>query len=425
MKKYLSILLAAMMLLSSFAIPAMADEVVEITYLSSTILETPEGVFEQAFVDKFNAEHPNIKVTVEGCASNDLNSKLTALANAGDLPAFVMGNETTMSTLVDMELVTPVTEYFTDEYIAGFVPANINSFQIDGVYYGVPYYGGAQGIIYRKDVFEEKGLTEPTNWEEFVAVLKALTAEDGSTYGITLVGTKNSSGVGRFQPTIRNFGVDEFYKDENGQWQTDIGGQKYIDALRAYTDLYTVHGVVPPGVIETGYPEAVALFTSGKANMLITGSNAIGAILAQVPELKGKLASMPNIPAERCVSTAAGYAFYMTTKDEAQMKAAAEYLMAFLETDNSLDFAELTGRPPVRKEAMESPRVANMVELSGFLKALDNVYIAPTIPGYSEINDIHGEAYQAVFTGQATVEEAAARAGERAQAICDAANEEW
>ena len=425
MKKYLSILLAAVMLLSTFAIPAMADEVVEITYLSSTILETPEGVFEQAFVDKFNAEHPNIKVTVEGCASNDLNSKLTALANAGDLPAFVMGNETTMATLVDMELVTPVSEFFTQEYIDGFVAANIDSYKIDGVAYGVPYFGGAQGIVYRKDIMDEKGLKEPTNWDEFVEVLKAMTSGDGETYGITLVGTKNSSGVSRFQPVLRNFGVDEFFKDENGQWQTDIGGEKFIAGLRAFTDLYTVHGVVPPGVIETGYPEAVALFTSGKANMLITGSNAIGAILTQVPELKGKLASMPNVPVERCVSTAAGFAFYMTTKDEAEMKAAAEFIQAFLETDNSLDFAELTGRPPVRQEAFASERVSNMVELGGFLKALENVYIPPTIPGYSEIHDILGEAYQAVFTGQATVEEAAARAGERAQAICDAANEEW
>ena len=423
MKKCLSILCAAILLLSAFSIPGMAEEVVEITYLSSTILETPEGTFEQAFVDKFNAEHPNIKVTVEGCAANDLNSKLTALANANDLPAFVMGNETTMAALVDMDMVTPLTEFFTQEYIDGFIEANIESYAIDGVYYGIPYFGGAQGIIYRKDVFEEKGLKEPTNWDEFVEVLQALT--DGDTYGIALVGTKNSSGVSRFQPTIRNFGVDEFYKDENGLWQTDIGSQKYIDALRAYTDLYTVYGVVPPGVVETGYAEAVSLFTSGKANMLITGSNAIGAIIAQVPELKGKLASMPNIPVERCVSTAGGFAFFMTTKDEAKMKAAAEFLMAFLDTDNSLDFAELTGRPPVRKEAMESPRVSEMVELSGFLKALENVYIAPTIPGYSEINDIHGEAYQSVFTGQATVEEAAARAGERAQAICDAANEGW
>lgn len=72
---------------------------------------------------------------------------------------------------------------------------------------------------------------------------------------------------------------------------------------------------------------------------------------------------------------------------------------------------------------MQSERVANMPEMAGFLKALENIWVSPTIEGYSEINDILGEAYQSVFTGQATVEEASARAGERAQAICDWANE--
>lgn len=423
MKKYLSIVLALMMTLSCAVISAGAEEAVEILYLSSTILETPEGQFEQELIDRFNAEHPGIVVSVEGCAANDLNSKLTAMANAGDLPAFVMGNETVMSALVDMEMVVPMEELMDQAYIDGFVSANLESYAIDGVHYGIPYFGGAQGIIYRKDVFEEKGLSEPTTWDEFVEVCKALTVDD--SYGITLVGTKNSSGASRFQPVIHNFGCDEFYKDADGKWVTDIGSENFTRALKAFTDLDVVHGVVPAGVVETGYPEAVALFTSGKAAMIISGSNAIGAITTQVPELKGKLASMPNIPDERSVSAAAGFAFYVTTTDPAEQQAAVEFIQYFLNTDNSLDFAELTGRLPVRTEAMQSERIANMPELGGFLKALETVWIPPAIPGYSEINDILGEAYQAVFTGQATVEEASARAGERAQAICDAANEEW
>ena len=408
MKKFLSLALVAALCLCSLAIPAVAEnDVVEVLYLSSTILETPEGAFEQQLIDKFNAENPGIHVTVEGCAANDL-------------PAFVMGNETTMSALVDMDMAVPMEDLMDQEYIDGFVPANLDSYVIDGKHYGIPYFGGAQGIIYRKDIFEEKGLSEPTTWDEFVEVCQALTG-DGS-YGIALVGTKNSSGASRFQPVIHNFGCDEFYKDENGQWVTDIGSEKFTAALKAFTDLNNVYGVVPPGVVETGYPEAVALFTSGQAAMLITGSNALGAITSQVPELKGKLASMPNIPVERSVSAAAGFAFFVTTQDEAVQQAAVEFIKYFINTENSLDFAELTGRLPVRKEAMESERISNMTELSGFLKALENVWIPPTIPGYSEINDILGEAYQAVFTGQATVEEASAAAGQRAQALCDEAN---
>ena len=83
MKKFLSLALVAVLCLCSLAIPAVAEnDVVEVLYLSSTILETPEGAFEQQLIDKFNAENPGIHVTVEGCAANDLNAKLTAMAAA-------------------------------------------------------------------------------------------------------------------------------------------------------------------------------------------------------------------------------------------------------------------------------------------------------------------------------------------------------
>ena len=63
-------------------------------------------------------------MTVEGCAANDLNAKLTAMAAANDLPAFVMGNETTMSALVDMDMVVPMEDLMDQEYIDGFVPVS-------------------------------------------------------------------------------------------------------------------------------------------------------------------------------------------------------------------------------------------------------------------------------------------------------------
>lgn len=419
MKRTLSLLLIAVLILGAISVTASAEDI-KIVYLSSTILETPEGQFEQDLIDRFNALDNGITVEVQGTAANDLETKMIALATANELPAFVMGNEIAMQTLFDIDVIVPADDVFDDEYLDGFVDANIDSYSRDGVRVGIPFFGGAQGIIYRKDLMEENGLEEPKTWDEFVTVLQALT-KDGN-YGITLVGTKNSSGVSRFQPIFRNFGGDEFFKDADGKWQTDIGSDKFIAALRAFTDLDLKHHVVPAGVVETGYPEAVALFASGKAAMIITGSNAIGAITTQVPELKGKLASMPNIAVERGVSTAAGFAFYITTQDPKQQQAAAEFIKYILNPENSIAFSELTGRLPVRKETVNDERVTSMPELQGFLKALEHVYIPPAIPGYGEINDILGEAYQSVFTGMATVEEAAAKAQSRAQAICDAAN---
>jgi len=394
-------------------------EEVTITYISSTILESPEGDFEQQCIDEFNALDNGIHVEVEGVNANDLMKKYITLATSNSMPDFFLVNLLDTPTVVDMGLAAEVTPLFGEEYISGFDEASLASASVDGVAYGIPWFGGASGVLYRKDIFDEKGIEVPTTWEEMVAAAQALT--DGDSYGITLVGTNDGSGAGRFQYVLRNFGVDEFTQDENGQWVTDIGSQKYIDALRAYTDLDVTYGTVPPGVIETDYPTAVNLFSSGKAAMLITGSNAIGAITSQVPELKGKLGSFPVPAVERSVSAPGGFGYFVSSTSEHQEEA-AEFIKFMLEKDREIEFAGMTGRLPTRTEALEDSTIKEMPEMSGFLQAMEVIYQTPNIPGYTEVQDVHGQAYQSVFTGEATVEEAAAKAQERAQQICDEAN---
>lgn len=393
--------------------------VIELTYLSTTIIEVPEGVYEQAIIDEFNALDNGIHVTVESVNANDLMTKIITLATANQMPDFFMINQMDMATLIDMELLTPLEPIFGEKYIAEFSEVGISSSQQNGVTYGIPWFTSGQGVLYRKDIFDEKGLVPPTTWDEFVQLSIDLT--DGENYGNVIVGSRDGSGGSRFQPILRNFGVDEFILGGDGKWTTDIGSDKFIDALKAYTDLDVVHGTVPPGVTETNYPAAVGLFSSGRGAMLITGSNAIGAVTSQVPELKGKLGSFALPVVERSVSIAGGFSYGITSgKNE---EASAEFIKFMVNKENAIGFSVLTGRLPTRIEAAEDPVVTSMPELSGFLEALGNVYVVPAIPGYSEINDILGEAYQSVFIGTSSVEEAAAKAKKRAQAMCDDANE--
>lgn len=396
-----------------------SGENVTITYISSTILESPEGDFEKKCIEEFNALGNGITVEVEGVSANDLMKKYITLATSDSMPDFFLANMLDTATIVDMGLAAEIAPIFGQDYVDGFESVSLASASVDGVAYGAPWFSGASGIVYRKDIFDEKGVAVPKSWDEFVEVSKALTG-DGA-YGNTLVGANNGSGAGRFQYVIRNFGVDEFILGDDGTWTTDIGSQKYIDALRAYTDLDVTYHTCPPGVIETDYPTAVNLFSSGKAAMLITGSNAIGAITSQVPELKGKLGSFPVPAVERSVSTPGGFGYFITPgKHE---KESAEFIKFMLEKERALEFSVMTGRLPTRTETLNDPSINDMPELAGFLEARQTVYETPNIPGYSEINDVHGQAYQSVFTGESTVEEAAAKAQKRAQEICDAANE--
>ncbi len=418
-KKLLLVGMIALLFMGCGGSKEAESDVVEITYLSTTIIEVPEGSYEQAIIDEFNALDNGIHVTVESVNNNELMKKIITLATADDMPDFFMYNDQDMASLIEMELVAPLNPIMGQEYVDGFTDVSVASVKRDGILYGAPWFTGAQAVLYRKDVFDEKGLKPATTWDEFVDLSVALT--DGTTYGNVIIGARNGSGAFRFQTVMRNFGVDEFMQDSSGKWITDVGSEKYIKALKDYTDLATVYDTVPPGVTETDYPTGVGLFSSGKGNMLVTGSNAIGAITAQVPELKGKLGSFTLPVVERSVCTAGGMGFAISPgKNEA---AAAEFIEYMLSKKNQTDFSILTGRLPTRTEVAEDEAVMSMPELSGFLAALENVYVIPAIPGYSEMYDIHGEAYQSVFLGTATVEEAAAKAKERSQELCDKAND--
>lgn len=396
---------------------------VTIKYISSTILESPEKTFEQQAIDDFNAQNNGVKVEVEGVAANDLMEKYTALAASNSMPDFYMADMKNTTQLVDMGITEDISTVFDEDYLTQFSKDSLSGYTIDGTVSGLPWFTVAQGVVYRTDLFEKNGVKPPTTWDELVDAAKKLTHDD--QYGIALVGSKDASGAGRFQYVIRNYGVDEFTQGSDGKWTTDIGGEDYVKALTAFTDLDTKDGVVPPGVTETDYSSAVNLLSSGQAAMLITGSNAIGAITSKVPDLKGKLGSFMIPEVSRNVFSQNGFGFYINPQSE-HKDAVAKFLEFIVSKKKSIEFSQLTGHLPTLTDAMNDSSIGKDEALGGFMEQIKTAepFILPTINGFGEVNDIHGEAYQSVFTGTATPEEAAAKAAQRAQEIVDEANNE-
>lgn len=391
------------------------DGVTTIQYITSTILESPEGDWEKQKIAEFESMNPDIKVEAIGIASGDLGKKYVALATANDLPDVFQVTGEIATNLADLGVVSPVEEIYPEDFYSKFTEPYMNLYSLNDTFYGIPWFSVPPAVIYRKDIFDAQGLEIPTTWEDFVDVAKALTGEN--TYGVTLVGVKTGSGTSRFQHVMRNFGVDEFYQDENGMWQTDLTSKKFERALKEYTDLDVKYGVVPPGVIETDYSAAVKLFSSGKAAMIITGSNAVGAITAQVPELKGKLGSflIPNV--ERYMTVPNGSGFYVCNYGE--VEAASKFVQFLCSNENLREFEQLTGRVSA---LIPDPNAVIPDELKGFVEASRYLQDAPNMKNYNEIVDILGTAFQNVFSGVMTAEEAAEQAGTRAQALCDKAN---
>jgi multiple sugar transport system substrate-binding protein len=394
-----------------------SDEKITLKLLSPTVVENPEGEVEKQIAEDYMKENPNVTIEFIGVPMNEVYTKLTTMATGGEVPDIFVNSPEFYGKAQEMGIVENLNSLLGKEYIDGFYPATLEQATLDGELQFAPFFTIPTGLLYRKDWFEEEGLEPPTTWDEFLEAAKKLTKDtnnDGTTdrWGFAMVGTKNGSGGSRFIPMMRTFGAAELKENGKGKWETQYDSPEAIEAFKFFGELVTKHDVVPPGPLQTGYPEAVSLMASEKAGMMITGPHSIGAILKQNPDLKGKIAGVP-LPAAKGKETVSvlgmlGFSISATSEHKEE---AAKYLKFMLNKKNQLKWNEVTGRLPARMEAGDDPAVKTP-ELEGFINALDYAFELPTVPYYPTVQLISAEAYQAIISKTSTPEEAAKKAAE-------------
>jgi ABC-type glycerol-3-phosphate transport system substrate-binding protein len=397
-----------------------ASGVTTVKIMSVWQTENPESGLEMAIAKKFEEQNSDIKLEFIGIPMNDLWAKMTAQATASDLPDVFFLNSGYTARAVELEIVEDIKNLWTPQELAEYSKIAIDDCMVGDVLTYLPFYATPQAMIYRYDWLQEKGLKPPVTWEDFRNVGKAFTEDlngDGrpDRYGFAMLAMRNGSAASRFLQVVRTFGVNELYQKPDGSWTTDVGSPKFKEALKVFTDFANVDRIVPPGVIETGYPEASQQIASGLAGMMITGSNAIGTIYAQAPELRGKLGSclIPRDMNHYSQLGLNGYAIYAKSRNK---QAAARWIKFMYQDDNMLGFITVSGRTPTK------PALANAAEFKtpafeGYLEAEQWAQPLPLHPGYNELSDVMGEAYQNTIANGMSIDEAAARAQQRVLAI--------
>lgn len=137
--------------------------------------------------------------------------------------------------------------------------------QVDGKQATVPCVSEVQIVTYRRDLFDQKGLKPPTTLDELRNAAAAL-HEPPNAFGI--VGRGNApQGPVNFSSFMYSFGGD--YTGADGRCTIDQ--KPAIDAMEFWGSLYRDYG--PPGMNAMGFAEATALFSQGKAGMIIDANH--------------------------------------------------------------------------------------------------------------------------------------------------------
>ena len=178
MKKMLSLLLAAMLVL--LAIPAMAEDQV-ITVVTWDATTTP---YLAAQKEAFEAANPGVKIEYVDVASQDYAVKTTTMLEGGDKSDVYMIKE--IDNLINWQAQGFAAPLDTADYdMSGFAGTEAN-YAVDGVQYAIPFRSDFWVLFYNKDLFDAAGVELPTNdmtWDQYAELAKKLTDKDKGIYG--------------------------------------------------------------------------------------------------------------------------------------------------------------------------------------------------------------------------------------------------
>ncbi len=241
----------------------------ELKIFSDMSNPAPRAVMED-MIARFGELHPDLDIeltTIDREAyKTQIRNFLTA--NAPDVANWYAGNR--MAPYVDAGLFEDVSDIWEGE-LSENLASTKGAMTIDGKQWGVPYTYYQWGVYYRKDLYDEYGIAEPQNWDEFKAACKTLLDNDVKCFTI---GTKFLwTAAGWFDYlNLRTNGYDFHMALTSGEveWtddrvrQTFANWRELID-MGAYIDNHTAYS----------WQEALPFMVQGDAAAYLMGNFAV------------------------------------------------------------------------------------------------------------------------------------------------------
>lgn len=345
MKRFLAILLAAMMLLATASFSALAEgEPTEITIFYTG---TADGDRNEMAVKTVFEEKTNTKLTFMD--SSDGDTKLVALLASGeDLDVFRTKDYVVGNKLVSEGLVRSVDDLL--EYMPNFMSRwdseTLDLFRAaDGKLYCFPSMRdvGYGAIFYRNDWLEALGMEEPTTLDEYYDMIYAFRYNDpdgngeDDTWGlITEGGDSFELFCGPFGLPLGNWFVEDgelYWADTHERMKDALAfGRKIFDDGLAPTEYLSLTGT-----------EAAQLVTNGTAGVWRTVSSANAsrmiALREVVPTGTSKVLEVPTAEGVESGVSAMSNIVEMTELGSKSASSAA-YITSFVSDEKAIEIAK-------------------------------------------------------------------------------------
>ena len=222
-----------------------------------------------------------------------------------------------------------------------------NTWDYDGLVYGVPSTGNAQGVVYNKRVFEEAGVTEiPKTPDEFIDALKAIKAYDSSIiplYTNYADGWPMEQWDGQIAGTTTG---DATYMNQK-LLHTKDPFKDYGDGTHPYALYKVLYDAVADGLTEddystTAWEDSKGMINRGEIATMVLGSWAYSQMVA-ADEHGEDVGYMPfpiTIGGQQYASSGADYSYGINVNSSEENQAAAMVFVKWLTEESGFAYNE-------------------------------------------------------------------------------------
>lgn len=289
---------------------------------------------------------------------------------------------------------------------------------IDGKPYGMPYDGEVTVQVYRKDVYDAKGLKPAQTYDELLANAKALNNPDGRLYGLALRGFAGAGQNMYIYPSIlRGFGGSWF----DGK-ALKVNSPQAVGALEWYVNALSRYA--PPAVRNWNWPDIADAFSQGTVACYIDAHSSAAVISnPEKSKVVGKIAyaRWPAGPAGKRVTSIWNWGFPINAALKPRAKVATWLFISWAasaetQARTSWKFPGPAKRSGINRSSLwKSPEFAAAMQSAGenFIPAalesleLDtDVDWRPRVPQWPAIGDTMATGIQAALVGQKSAQDA-------------------
>lgn len=265
--------------------------------------DTGDELIDLAMAE-FKKEHPDVEVKFERQQWTGLVEKLTTSLSGKDAPDIIELGNTQAQTFEAAGALVDLTD--EKDALGGddLVQSLTEAGTYDGQFYGVPYYGGARVVVYRKDLLEKSGLAVPTTMDEFIEAgikLKADNAATPSFSGIYYPGKYWYAAL----PFIWEKGGDIAEKSGD-EWEAKLSSPESVEGLELVKKIMDEASGAPKDGDET---KDYIAFCNNEVAMLMGPGWKIGEITNEkdgCPDMADKIGAFA-LPGETAGKTAPAF----------------------------------------------------------------------------------------------------------------------